>query len=118
MTEDRSIDSQEDDVRARHHEREADTVFLRDRAAIVAALHVALRPQKWESKADAVDRVAIYISTVEAKPDFLLSHLIPLADFADWYGFDMLEKAFVLAQTTTPELVNTPLDEDGDTSWS
>ena len=118
MTEDRSFDSQEDDARARHHEREADAVFLRDRAAIVAALHVALRPHKWETKADAVDRVAIYLSTVEAKPAFLLSHLMPLADFADWYGFDMLEKAFVLAQTTTPARIDTPLDEDGDTSWS
>lgn len=118
MTENRSFDSQMDDAQARHVERAADQVFVRDRAAIVAALYTSLRPRKHESREDAVDRVAMMLSAVEAKPDFLLSHLIPLADFADWYGFDMLEKAFVLAQTTTPDHINTPLDADGDTSWS
>lgn len=118
MTEDRSFDSQMDDAMEAHRERAADAVFVRDRAAIVAALHIALRPRVGESRADAVDRVAMMLSTVEARPAFMLSHLLPLADFADWYGFDMLEKAFALAQQTTPALVDTPFDEDGDPSWS
>ena len=100
MTEDRSIDSQEDDARATHHEREADQVFVRDRAAIVAALQSSLRPHKWETPEQAVERVQKWIATVGQKPDVLLSHLMPLADFAEWYGFDMLQRAFYRALTT------------------
>ena len=100
MTEDRSFDSQMDDAQDRHHEREADQVFVRDRAAIVAALQSSLRPHKWETPEQAVERVQQWIATVERKPDFLLAHLHPLADFAEWYGFDMLQRAFYRALTT------------------
>lgn len=100
MTEDGSYASQEDDARDRHHEREADQVFVRDRAAIVAALQSALRPYKRETPEQAVERVQKWIATVGQKPDVLLSHLMPLADFAEWYGFDMLQRAFYRALTT------------------
>ena len=100
MTEDRSFDSQEDDARATHHEREADQVFVRDRAAIVAALQSSLRPHKWEDEAQALARVQGYIAAVKKNPDDVLSHLTPLADFAEWYGVDMLERAFYRALTT------------------
>jgi broad specificity phosphatase PhoE len=101
MTNDRSESAQEDEAIERHAEREADQVFVRDRAAIVAALQSALKPHKWESYHDATERVRRWITTVEQKPDVLLSHLTPLADFAEWYGMDMLWKAFELARTTS-----------------
>lgn len=97
---DGSFAAQEDAAKDRHHEREADQVFVRDRAAIVAALQSSLRPHKWEDEAQALARVQGYIAAVKKNPDDVLSHLTPLADFAEWYGVDMLERAFYRALTT------------------
>lgn len=94
---DRSLSAQEDEARDQAAEREADIVFTREEAVMVAVLRTAIQPHKLETRAAARLRVAKAIEAVITQPDRQLSDFYPWVAFADDYGAAALRRAFVQA---------------------